>query len=101
MGTVHVTFELWCNWSDKPPAYRVYINDDLMTERTYTFNNNEEYLEERVPLLTKSGAHFLTIVNLDADRSSFTIKNFKINGKVRDYREKDCRFVLNQDDLKV
>ena len=101
MGTVHVTFELWCEWSGEPPSYRVYINNDLMTERTYTFDNSQEYLEERVPLLTKSGAHFLKIDNLNSDNATFTIKNFKVNNKIRDYRERDCRFVLNQDDLKV
>ena len=101
MGIVHVTFELWCEWSNSPPVYRIYINDELLTERDYFFDNKEVYLEEHAPLLTSAGAHYLKIVNLTPKDGDFVIKNFKINGKIRDYRLHDCRFVLNQDDLKV
>ena len=101
MGVVHISFELWCGWHTTAPSYRVYVNDNLLTERTYNFNNSEIYLEEHIPLLTTAGAHFLKIINLDPVYGEFVVKNFKVNNKIRDYREHDCRFVLNQDDLKV
>lgn len=101
MGVVHIAFELWCDWTDDAPVYRVYVDNHLMTERTYIFNNKELFIEEHVPLMTTAGKHYLKIENLNPKTAKFTIKNFKINEKPGVWREMDGRFVLNQDDVKV
>ena len=37
METVFVKamFDIDCEWSDTQPAYRVFVNDELFTERTW------------------------------------------------------------------
>jgi len=101
MGTVYVTFTLLCDWQGVPPVYRLYVDDELLTERTYRFKNTELTLGERMPLNISAGVHYMRIVNVYPERGTFKVANFKVNGKARDYREHDCRFVLNSDDLKV
>jgi len=32
---VVIGFNLFCEWHKVPPAYRLYLNDELLTERTY------------------------------------------------------------------
>ena len=32
---VIIGFNLFCEWQKAPPAYRLYVDDELLTERTY------------------------------------------------------------------
>jgi len=61
---VIVSFDLYCTWDGKAPWYRVYVNNELQTERTYKFNNASEYLNERLPLYLTSGQHTIRIESL-------------------------------------
>jgi hypothetical protein len=101
MGTVHVTFTLLCDWQGVPPVYRLYIDNELVTERTYRFKNTELTIEECIPLNIPAGPHYMHVVNVYPERGTFKVTDFKVNEKPRDYRERDSRFVLNLDDLKV
>ena len=46
MNEVHITVDVYCNWEADPQGYRVYIDDDLLTERTYLWRNNEYFVQE-------------------------------------------------------
>ena len=35
---VLLAFNLFCDWNKTPPIYRLYVNDKLLTERTYIWN---------------------------------------------------------------
>jgi hypothetical protein len=101
MKTVHVTFTLLCDWQDVPPVYRLYVDDELLTERTYSFKNTDLTIQESMPLKISTGPHYLHVVNVYPERGTFTVTDLKVGGKDRDYRQHDCRFVINPDDLKV
>jgi hypothetical protein len=101
MGTVYVTFTLLCDWQGSPPVYRLYVDDELVTERTYKFKNTELTIEECIPLNITAGPHYMRVINMHPESSTFKVTDFKVNGKLRDYRQHDSRFVLNVDDLKV
>ena len=45
---VRVVCNVYCRWEGLPPNYRVYVNDELFTERTYIWHN--KYLEESVSI---------------------------------------------------
>lgn len=43
---VRVICNVYCNWEGLPPSYRVYVNDELFTERTWTWQDDQYLLEE-------------------------------------------------------
>jgi hypothetical protein len=53
---VRVAFVVACDWDGFPPIYRVYVGDELFTERTYIFPKHE-YLEEILPILASPGKY--------------------------------------------
>ena len=98
-GVAFVTFEVWCKYSQEWPAYRIYVDNELLTERDYRWKNPKDVIVERIPLLTIPGPHYLKLENLTPKFSEFEIKNFQVNKRNSVYRLHDCRFVLNPDDL--
>lgn len=47
MALIKVTLRLRCTWDGFPPDYRVYVNDELFSDRTYNFQPSE-FLEENI-----------------------------------------------------
>jgi hypothetical protein len=74
---VIVSFNLYCAWSEKAPTYRLYVNNELQTEREYKFNNNEVYLKERLPLFLEPGEYTIVVENV-SHSGVFTSDNLNI-----------------------
>ena len=51
---VQVLCDVKCTWEGLPPVYRVYVNDELFTERTWTWDDNY-YLEEMIQIEAEPG----------------------------------------------
>ena len=101
MREVILTFKLFCNWRGAtPPVYRLYVDNELVTERSYIWDNSDYFLVERIPLYANPGPHNLYVVNLNPELGTFRVEDFRINGVSRNYREADSRFVINPDDVK-
>jgi len=75
-----LTFQVHCYYSGVPPRYRVYVDTDLMTERTFTWDTNEQYIEEHVIIDAPIGSHTLRIENVDPELGTFTIENMLVDG---------------------
>jgi hypothetical protein len=45
-----ILFYLYCDWKHFSPTYRVYFNDELMTEREYIWDNKHHILQEHIPV---------------------------------------------------
>ena len=52
---VRVVADLHCSWEGLPPTYRVYVNDELFTERTWIWTDS--YLEENLQILADPGKY--------------------------------------------
>ena len=50
---IRVLFDVHCDWQGLAPDYRVYVNDELFTERTYNFT--DAYLEEMLQIEAPEG----------------------------------------------
>lgn len=74
-------FDLYCGDHATKPGYRVYINDDLLTERTYLWNNAEEFVQEHCELRLPAGTHRLKIQSVNG-AGEFIAKNVVLNGVV-------------------
>ena len=75
METYVIEFYLYCEWEDLPPTYRVYLNDELMTERTYIWHNDSHVLQERVPVMVEDGTPLnIKIEQVGPHSGKFSVK---------------------------
>ena len=86
---VRVLADVHCDWEGLPPIYRVFVNDELFAERTWTLNSNQ-FIEELLQLEAEPGTYTvryelvppnlaqLTVENLRVEHGPATIKGSKI-----------------------
>ena len=69
-----IEFDLYCEWKTNPPAYRVYVNDEMFTERNYVWSG-PQYLTEILQLSAPAGRYKVRIENLGT--GSFKVRGLK------------------------
>jgi hypothetical protein len=69
-----IEFDLYCEWKTNPPAYRVYVNDEMFTERTYIWQGGQ-YLTELLQLSAPAGQYKVRVENLGS--GSFKMRNMR------------------------
>lgn len=74
--------DLFCNIRRDKVAYRLYVNDELMTERDYIWDNEKEYISENISLNLTKGMHSVIIENINPENGEFYINTIRINGKI-------------------
>jgi hypothetical protein len=84
MKEVSISIDLLCKWredEDPPPVYRLYVDDDLLTERTYIWRNSDQYIREKIVVYLEPGLHKVKIepLNPDVNTNKFRITNFVLN----------------------
>jgi len=79
MREVSISFSVYCKWVVTPPGYRIYVDNDLLTERTYIWRNDEQYVKEHVLVELEPGVHTLEIIPVNPDISRFKIHDLKID----------------------
>lgn len=75
LKSIQFEYEVHCDWSGSPPIYRLYVNDEMFTERTYTWT--DKYLEEVVSLEALPGDYKIRY-ELHGN-GTITAKNPKVN----------------------
>lgn len=53
--SVLIQFDVDCQWDQDPPRYRLYVNDELFTERTWIWR--DEFLQESIALSAVPGQY--------------------------------------------
>lgn len=80
---VKLHLDLHCDWKRVPPIYRLYVNHELFTERTYTWGGTQ-YLQEVLQLKAPTGKYTVRIDNLGDSDCQFKIRNLTADmGPVR------------------
>jgi hypothetical protein len=46
--SVQVQYDVFCDWQDSPPVYRLYVNNELFTERSFIWTDC--YLQEVIAI---------------------------------------------------
>jgi len=81
MENINILFYLYCDWKIVPPTYRLYLNDELMTERTYIWYNDEYTLQENIPAnIDVSKTHNLRIEQIGPKSGTFRIDKVQTPG---------------------
>ena len=75
MIVAEVTVDVYSTIEGK--SYRVYIDDTLMTERTFRWPSTENYVEEHMIIQVEEGqSHTVRIT----PNIIFALKNIRVNG---------------------
>ena len=93
MREVSISVDVYCNQNLIPNAYRLYIDDDLLTERTYIWNNSEQIVRENIIDYLTPGAHSFHLVPTDPKCHGFGFRNFTVDKQPSFI--KDNQFTVN------
>lgn len=81
MQEVVMSLDVMCAWEITPPAYRLYVDNDLLTERSYIWNNNEQFVRENIIVNLEPGIHTLRIEPVNPEFGGFSNRNFTVNSQ--------------------
>jgi hypothetical protein len=73
---VRAVFDLDCEWYDDYPRYRIYVNDELFTERTWTWTDH--YLQEVLQISAAPGQYKIRVEPVGRTSAVFTQRNFSV-----------------------
>ena len=87
---MQVLCDVHCQWEGLPPIYRVYVNNELFTERTWIWDDSY-YLEEMLQISAPAGEYTITYELVPPHLAHIEVKNMRIeigdavikNNKVR------------------
>lgn len=92
----HVTVEVHCHWNDNPPVYRIYVDEDLITERTFGWPGYQVYIKENIICDLNPGKHIIRVENA-IDHGTLTLHNLHVEGRPvpehPNYRDSSLQFV--------
>ena len=59
----HLKFDVHCHWSETPPIYRIYVDNDMIVERTFGWPGYNVYIQENMVCDLAPGVHCVRIEN--------------------------------------
>jgi hypothetical protein len=74
---VSVTADIYCRWEGSPPTYRLYVNDELFTERTFVWKGG--YLTECFHVSAEPGEYRLRYETISNNTASIAVKNLRVS----------------------
>ena len=79
MKTVFVKahFDLDCDWEGLPPVYRIYVEDELFAERTWTWTDS--YTSEMLQIQAPPGIYTVRIEPVRPCLANFRVANHRIS----------------------
>jgi hypothetical protein len=70
---VKAQFDLDCDWEGLPPVYRIYVNNELFTERTWDYV--DQYLQEMLQIEAPPGRYRIRLEGLRPNLAKFRMSN--------------------------
>lgn len=69
------------HWSSEPPIYRIYVDNEMLVERTFVWPSYQNYITEHMYCLLETGVHTLSLENLDS-KSRFDLEYFTVDKNI-------------------
>jgi hypothetical protein len=76
-----IDIDVWCKWVYTPPVYRVYVDDELLTERNFIWETTRHYIREHIEVFLDPGWHEVRIENCSNGAAEFITNNIIVNGQ--------------------
>ena len=73
---VRVQADVHCEWEGLAPIYRVYVNDELFTERTWRWT--DMYLEENLEIEAEPGEYRMRFELVPPHLANLQVKNIRV-----------------------
>ena len=74
---VRANFNIDCEWEGLPPVYRVYVNDELFAERTWTWTDC--YLDEMLQISASPGLYRVRVETVEPTLARFHTSNYRVD----------------------
>jgi hypothetical protein len=74
-----ITVDVYASGGDVQPRYRVYIDNDLLTERDFVWPAHEIYVEEHIQVRLMPGKHSVRIEQVGTN-GKIHAKNVVVDG---------------------
>lgn len=83
MTETKLSVDVYCQWVGYPPAYRVYVDGDLITERTYIWDGESQFVREHLVVNTGAGQHSIVVepIVVAGMLANFIVKNLQVDGQ--------------------
>ena len=78
--SVQIQCDVYCKWDGNDTRYRLYVNEELFTERSWIWSGKEYYLEELITIEAPPGLYKIKYELLEPTGSKIKIKNMRVNG---------------------
>jgi len=93
--SVVVRADVSVEWQGDPPDYRVYVGDEMFTERTWIWQ--EQYLEERLVVNAPPGKYNLRWELVPPAQGKITVTNIRIeHGAAHAHIKKDSQLRITE-----
>ena len=79
---IHLSTDVQCHWSENPPSYRIYVDGDMLTERTFRWAGYQNYIREHIVCELAPGLHMIRVENC-TNQGSFKLSDLVIEGVVQ------------------
>jgi len=74
---IRVLCDVDCSWTETPPVYRVYVDDELFAERTWRWR--DEYLEEMIQIEAEPGEYVISYELVDSPGATLRVSNMRVD----------------------
>jgi hypothetical protein len=74
---VCIAADVHCDWEGLNPSFRVYVNDELFTERTWRWTDS--YLEESLQIESDPGIYNIRYELVPPHLAHLTVKNSRVS----------------------
>jgi hypothetical protein len=81
---IRVLCDVDCSWTETPPVYRVYVDDELFAERTWRWR--DEYLEEMIQIEAEPGEYVISYELVNSPGATIRVLNMRVDygpGKIK------------------
>ena len=82
---IRVLCDVDCSWTETPPVYRVYVDDELFAERTWRWR--DEYLEEMIQIEAEPGEYVISYELVNSPGATLRVLNMRVDsgpGKIKE-----------------
>lgn len=73
---VRVLCDVHCDWTGEPPKYRVFVADELFTERTFIWTDS--FLEEVLQISAEPGKYPIRYELVEPHNATLDIRNVRV-----------------------
>jgi hypothetical protein len=83
----YIQVDVRCRYGDElyRPAYRIYIDGDLLAERSFIWRDESTFVRENIVVFIGPGKHYLKIDKVGDARNYLDFTNVTVNGKLSDF----------------